>query len=222
MQDIVSTTNTMSKGEKRNTINIFDIDGCIMDSNHLFPKLDGSGQTPMQIEAIVTKVKQKGKRITLFPNFIKYYDKDKDALENIFITGRKRSHFHKLTTQQLWPLMREDNFLIIYYPETFTHTENNYIFYKFKTVLNYILHFTQKYLEIKPRFHIFDDNIEYFSHVLYHLNTDKYHHTKNYNIMCFQVSSNKDWSTLEHYIHYKDQRIIKNTLKKREQKECKY
>lgn len=188
--------------------NIFDIDGCIMDSSDFYPNLTDKEQTKAQIEQIVKESNEKGKDIKLYPNFLQYYHSSQ-AIKNIFLTRRKASHFHHLTLQQLAPVLHQNNIQVIFYPEDYLHTETNYYFYKTQTIMNYLLSF-YKILKNPLKVRVFDDHSDYFLDLLYILDINK--SSNNFNIKCFLIQSNKDWKEMKHYVHYKKELIIKNTL----------
>lgn len=138
-------------------INIFDIDGTIIPN--LFTNVkEFTKQEKKQF------IKQQ-KQVKLFPYFIKYYEVINELYKcyNIFLTGRKRKEYQKLTYKLLYPLQDIEYFQIIFYPESLLHIKESYYNFKIlKTfeIIKFIInkcHF--QYNEIKVQ--IFDDMIEW-------------------------------------------------------------
>jgi len=146
---------------------IFDIDGCILHSK--FPDIHDNGQSK---ENIIKEVLTNGNKVSLFPEFIEYYEKSCKAAETIFfMTGRQKSSLGELTESQLSPLNKIKPFQMIYYPEGKSHMATNYFNWKvnqqveiFKKYNNSELH--NEGSQSKYIFKIFDDMKEYFPRII--------------------------------------------------------
>ena len=144
-------------------IYIFDIDGCIMPpiiSNFNEDDDDKSR------EKIINEIVDNGSKIKLHKDFVKYYKRNCERSESvIFITGRKKSGFGKLTESQLKPLNKIKRYRVIYFPERKLHESDVYFEWKIKKVKELINRNGKiQYKDhSKARFFkIFDDMDEYF------------------------------------------------------------
>ena len=141
---------------------IFDIDGCIMPP--IFSNFDGNESR----KNIVKEVIKNGNNVNLYPDFIKFYDKNCIQAESVFfITGRKKSEFGKLTVSQLQSLANIKEFQVIYYPEGNSHKMRKYFTWKVKKVKDIIkITINGKNFSKNPqengKFNIFDDLNDYF------------------------------------------------------------
>ena len=142
-------------------IYIFDIDGCIMP-----PIISNFNDDDKSREKTVNEIVSNGSKIKLYTEFVKYYKKNCRKAESVvFITGRKKSEFGKLTESQLKPLDDTKRYRIIYYPERITHEPNEYFEWKIKNIKELInANGRNQYNDYsKVRFFkIFDDMDEYF------------------------------------------------------------
>jgi hypothetical protein len=167
-------------------INILDIDGCILES--AFPNLK-------ERVASVDEMKEKLFQTNLFSNFISYYCTiSEQTFKNIFITGRKESHFKKETEWNLKILNAISTpFTVVYYPDEKEHSPWNYYNFKINQISNIILSYSQNHH--KFIFRIFDDDASYFEDLVTHFaNTPE---CDCYNFILYQVQSNEDWANLE-------------------------
>lgn len=147
-------------------IYIFDIDGCVMPP--IFSNFVNKNDPR---ERIVKFVEENGHKFELYPEFIAFYEKNCRAVELvIFLTGRKKSEFGKLTESQLSLVNGIKNFKIIYFPEGKTNKEKEYYDWKVEQIHKIIKErinnnlFKKNYkkaLSIK----IFDDLINYFPQI---------------------------------------------------------
>ena len=142
-------------------IYIFDIDGCVMP-----PIISNFNDNHTSRKETVKEVINNGHTIKLYPDFIKYYKRNCERSESvIFITGRKKSEFGKLTESQLKPLNKIKRYQIIYYPERNVHESDIYFEWKIKKVKKLINRNGKiQYKDhSKARFFkIFDDMDEHF------------------------------------------------------------
>ncbi len=142
-------------------IYIFDIDGCIMP-----PIVSNFDDNDNSREDFVNEIVDNGSKIKLYTDFIKYYKKNCRKAESVvFITGRKKSEFGKLTTSQLKPLDHIRIYQIIYYPEGKQHKSNEYFEWKIKNIQELInTNGKNQYKDYSKKlfFKIFDDMDEYF------------------------------------------------------------
>jgi len=173
---------------KRNLVNIFDIDGCIMPS--IFPNIGEDANIP--------EINQNGYSVELYPNFLEYYDSTaKHTLHNIMLTGRKAHHFKQLTEYQLHPI---ENYTVfrepIYYEKHRNHTAEEYYSFKFYVITDLILHLHQKYENIVIR--IFDDDIAYYERIVEAIAKQENPH---YRIILYKIQSNEDWSNINDHIY---------------------
>ena len=86
-------------------------------------------------EKIVKYVEENGYKFELFPEFIVFYENKCKAAESvIFLTGRKKSEFSKLTDSQLSLLKGIKSFKVIYYPEEKQNIAKEYFDWKPKQI----------------------------------------------------------------------------------------
>lgn len=156
----VSNLHKEEENEPRRLINIIDIDGCITES--LFPNISDKPQTAAEIELLVNDINENNYN-KLFPQFIEYYMTNlHQTFYNFFVTGRKVSHFYRLTEGQL-SVLPSGSFMIKYYPEHLEHTKGDYYNWKVNTIGALIHSFSQKETTKRPIvFRIFDDDKTYF------------------------------------------------------------
>ncbi len=134
---------------------LFDIDDCIMKS--VFPNFQEA--KGVSRELIVKTVRERGKLVILYPEFVKFYQKwGKQATEVYFITGRKNSDFGFLTESQLEPIRKYKVYITIFYPKKRQHLEHLYFNWKVNTIKKKIKQNAGKDVIIW----IFDDLIEHF------------------------------------------------------------
>ncbi len=144
---------------------IFDIDGCVM------PPIFSDFTNDETREKIVGDAVHNGNGIKLFPDFVKYYKRYCVQAESIlFITGRKKSEFGRLTNKQLHPLVNIKKFNVKYYPEAKSHKIRNYFNWKAKSIKAIIKSTNNKKhfnISLKKNFtfNIFDDMNNYFSKI---------------------------------------------------------
>jgi len=144
---------------------IFDIDGCVMPP--IFSNFNKNGSR----KNIVKEVIKNGNDVKLYPDFIKFYEKNCIKTESIFfITGRKKSEFGKMTENQLLILANIKSFQVIYYPEGKPYKIQEYFAWKVKTVKEIIKNIikNKNFIENskeKVSFNIFDDMVDYFPKV---------------------------------------------------------
>ncbi|MFX0036292.1 MAG: hypothetical protein ACFE9I_11720 [Candidatus Hermodarchaeota archaeon] len=167
---------------------IFDIDGCIMPP--IFSNFNRNGSRRTTVKEVI----KNGNNVNLYPDFIKFYEKNCIQAESIFfITGRKESEFGTLTESQLKPLISIKNFQIIFYSEKKSYKIQNYFTWKVKKVKEIIKNiiknrrFNEKSKE-KVIINIFDDMNNYFHRIRKYENRYKVQiHTK-------WIDNNNDWS----------------------------
>ncbi|MFX1329107.1 MAG: hypothetical protein ACFE91_13350 [Promethearchaeota archaeon] len=144
---------------------IFDIDGCIMPP--IFSNFNRNGSR----KTIVKEVIKNGNNVSLYPDFIKFYEKNCIQAESIyFITGRKESEFGKLTEDQLQRLTNIKPFQVIFYPEVKRYKIHKYIAWKEKKVKEIIMNIVNQSRFIKNSqenviINIFDDINDYFHRI---------------------------------------------------------
>jgi len=142
-------------------IYIFDIDGCVMP-----PIISNFNDNHTSRKETVKEVINNGHTIKLYPDFIKYYKRNCERSESvIFITGRKKSEFGKLTESQLKPLNKLKRYRVIYFPERNIHESDIYFEWKIKKVQELINNNGKNqyndYSKVRF-FKIFDDMDEHF------------------------------------------------------------
>jgi hypothetical protein len=185
------------KSKPRRLINIFDIDGCICKS--LFPNVEDKKQSAAEIEELVSGVNNK-KENKLYQGFIDYYYDVLDlCLYNFFVTGRKISHFYRLTERQLSALP-SGSFMVKYYPEHLEHIKSDYHGWKLNTIGALIHSFSQKYDSNTPIvFRIFDDDKSYFEDLHEFELPESFFTT-------YHIYEPEHWSNIQNHIfgrHYK-------------------
>jgi len=142
-------------------IYIFDIDGCVMP-----PIISDFNDNHTSRKETIKEVINNGHTIKLYPDFIKYYKRNCKRSESvIFITGRKKSEFGKLTESQLKPLNKIKRYQIIFYPERNPHESDVYFEWKIKKVQELIDNNGKNQIKDYSKLHsfkIFDDMDDYF------------------------------------------------------------
>jgi hypothetical protein len=143
-------------------IYIFDIDGCIMP-----PIISNLDENKRSREQNVNEIVSRGHKIKLFPEFVDYFQKRcKDAKLVIFLTGRKKSEFGKLTKSHLKTLNTIRRHRIIFYPERNSHKPDEYFEWKIRNIralININGKHQNKGKKKKLLFKIFDDMDGYFA-----------------------------------------------------------
>jgi len=168
----------------KSEVYIFDIDGCIMPNlfeNYGWVKDQDRNQ-------VIREVNEKGKNISLFPHFIKYFRiYCKDALKIYFITGRQKKEFSILTINQLKPLFQfQYDFTIVWYPPHNKHSSRKYFRWKVQNIDQIM----QKHAKNGVFFMIFDDLIKYFSKIP---RLEKRHKIKAFVV---KIDSDQKWGYL--------------------------
>jgi len=171
-------------------IYIFDIDGCIMPpiiSN--FNDDDNKSR-----EKTVNEIVDNGSKIKLYTDFVEYYIKNcRKADSVVFITGRKKSEFGKLTESQLKPLNNIKRYRIIYYPERKTHEPSEYFEWKVKKIQEIInMNGKNQDIDYNKRifFKIFDDMGEYF------LMLKEFSEKFRLKVKLFLINEGEGWNSL--------------------------
>ncbi len=145
---------------------------------------------------IVKKVIKNGNDVKLYPDFIKFYEKNCIKAESIFfITGRKKSEFGKMTENQLLILANIKSFQVIYYPEEKTYKIQEYFAWKVKTVKEIIKNIikNKNFIENskeKVSFNIFDDMVDYFPKVR------EFENKYDINIQLTLIDNKISWNSL--------------------------
>ncbi|MFX0137238.1 MAG: hypothetical protein ACFFDN_26610 [Candidatus Hodarchaeota archaeon] len=168
----------------KDTIFIFDIDGCIMPN--LFANFGWAGDQDR--EQVIQEVNKNGMHISLFPAFIKFFKiKCKNAQHNYFVTGRQRNEFEQLTLKQLEPIYASNYpFSVIWYPSNKQHTVKKYFTWKVYAIKAIIQHRVKENVQ----FMIYDDLPDYFKKI--HKLEKKY--KIPITVQC--VKNNADWEKL--------------------------
>ncbi len=172
-------------------IYIFDIDDCILPA--VFPNLDDNS---MPREKVIKDTLEKGKYVSLFPEFMEYYEKYcKNAVSIFFLTGRQEREFSELTEMHLMPLKKIKPFQIIYYPAELSHTSKEYFEWKVKQIQEILIgKFNQELSDENLKknfiFKIFDDITDYFPRV------QEIAGSLGLNISLISIDSSKKWLTL--------------------------
>jgi len=108
---------TQEKKEEK-IINIFDLDGCSM--KQVFPNTI----TEVSPAKMISKLQD----ITLFPAFLRYYLlSSRKTIANIFITGRRKSNYERITKDQLRPAKAIKSYEIRYFNEDWKHIQENIV-----------------------------------------------------------------------------------------------
>lgn len=130
------------------------------------PIISNSDDNNNSREKTVKESVSNGYKIELFPDFINYYKKHCGRAKIVvFITGRKKSEFGKLTEFHLKLLDRIKRYKIIYYPEGKYHKSNEYFEWKIKKIQKILnINEINQSNDYKKRlsFKIFDDMDDYF------------------------------------------------------------
>ena len=154
----------------------------------IFPNLDDNTQPR---EKIIKDVLEKGKKISLFPEFIDFYEKIcKSAESVIFITGRKESEFGELTDTHLSPLKMFKDFRVIYYPEEKSHSSEEYFNWKINTIRDFFNENCADFNKNDIIFKIYDDMPDYFDDIA------KIAENEGFNIILMPIKTLEDWKVL--------------------------
>ena len=170
-------------------IYIFDIDGCIMP-----PIISNFDDDDKSREKTVNEILKNGSKIKLYTDFIKYYKKNCIKAESVvFITGRKKSEFGKLTESHLKPLNKIKRYQIIYYPERKPLESDVYFEWKVKKIQEIInMNGKNQDIDYNKRifFKIFDDMDEYF------LMLKKFSEKFRLKAKLFLINEGEGWNSL--------------------------
>jgi len=170
-------------------IYIFDIDGCIMP-----PIISNFNDNHSSRKETVKEVINNGHTIKLYPDFIKYYKRNCERSESvIFITGRKKSEFGKLTESQLKPLNKIKRYRVIYFPERKLHESDVYFKWKVKKIQEIInMNGKNQDIDYNKRifFKIFDDMGEYF------LMLKEFSEKFRLKVKLFLINEGEGWNSL--------------------------
>jgi hypothetical protein len=172
-------------------IYIFDLDGCVM------PPIFSNFVDPHKSRhKLVNYVERNGYKITLFSSFLKFYEQYcKSAQSVVFITGRKKSEFGKLTESQLKPLIDFKPYEVIYYPEEKENRAQDYFDWKVGQINEILKHWKEDEVSYKNpnkilKAKIYDDLIEYFPRI------KKIAKNLNLKLELFKIKGEKSWHPL--------------------------
>ena len=172
-------------------IYIFDIDGCVIP-----PIFSNFIDENAPRERVVKFVEENGYKFELFPAFITFYKKNCKAAESvIFLTGRKKSEFGKLTESQLSSLTEIKSFRIIYYPEEKQNIAREYFKWKPKQIQKILKgiigdhHFNKESRELLA-IKVFDDLTKYYPKV------EKIAKKLKLDIQLFKIEGKESWVSL--------------------------
>ena len=170
---------------------IFDIDGCILPQ--VFPTITENSTTN---ESVIKESLERSKKVSLYDSFVSFYEKScKNAYYVVFITGRQKSHFSKITERQLSPLKKSRTYDIIYYPEDKEHVKEDYFNWKLEKIKEVFDEYKiNGNLDSNSRndviFKIFDDRSGYF------LKVKKTSKSQGLNIVLKAIRGSKDWMSI--------------------------
>jgi hypothetical protein len=169
-------------------IYIFDLDGCVMP-----PIFSNFVDRRKSRDKLVDYVEKNGYKVSLFSSFLRFYEKHcRNAKSIIFITGRKKSEFGKLTDSQLNPLTTIKSYNIIYYPEEKVNRAQEYFDWKTEEIEQILKREIENSLNYKENFKvkIFDDLVKHFPRL------KKIAKNLDLRVAFFKIKGEKSWTSL--------------------------
>lgn len=159
----------------------FDIDGCILPC--IMPVLPNEEKEQI---IMVNNIKEKMKGISLYPNFIDFFNrycKTKNSLV-YFITGRKKSQFYDITNEQLFSLSNKKH-NVFYFPEDGIYTVEYYKWWKIEMMSGLFNQTVGCKHNHKYTYFLFDDNTFYFKDLKRMI---------RYPIFTYEMNKDEDWN----------------------------